>query len=52
MEDLDGLYAGVPRAGAHITSELGDTDYGSREFAVTDPEGHGWSFGSCRPTLP
>ena len=28
--------------------ELHDTDYGSRDFAVLDPEGNRWSFGTYR----
>ena len=27
---------------------LHDTDYGSRDFAVRDPEGNRWSFGTYR----
>jgi uncharacterized glyoxalase superfamily protein PhnB len=27
---------------------LNDTSYGSREFAVMDPEGNRWSFGTYR----
>jgi uncharacterized glyoxalase superfamily protein PhnB len=26
-----------------------DTDYGSREYMVRDPEGHLWSIGTYRP---
>ena len=26
-----------------------DTEYGSREYAARDPEGHFWSFGTYRP---
>ena len=28
---------------------LTDTDYGSRDFSVRDPEGNLWSFGTYRP---
>jgi uncharacterized glyoxalase superfamily protein PhnB len=28
---------------------LVDTDYGSRDFSVRDPEGNLWSFGTYRP---
>jgi uncharacterized glyoxalase superfamily protein PhnB len=28
---------------------LTDTDYGSRDFAVRDPEGNHWYFGTYRP---
>ena len=29
--------------------ELTDTDYGSRDFSVRDPEGNVWSFGTYAP---
>jgi uncharacterized glyoxalase superfamily protein PhnB len=28
-----------------------DTDYGSRDFTVRDPEGNLWAFGTYRPTV-
>lgn len=31
---------------ADAAALIGYTDYGSREFAVRDPEGNLWSFGS------
>jgi len=31
-----------------VLTEPHDTDYGSREFSVRDPEGNRWSFGSYR----
>ena len=36
-------------AGADIALELTDTDYGSRDFTVRDPEGTLWAFGTYRP---
>ena len=36
-------------AGARIVRELVDTDYGSRDYAARDPEGHLWSFGTYQP---
>ena len=42
---VDELYAQVKDAGAKITRELADQDYGNREFAIADPEGNLWSFG-------
>ena|SRR5689334_16813454 len=48
VEDADALYARVREAGAEILTELSDTDYGSRGFAVRDPEGNRWSFGTYR----
>jgi uncharacterized glyoxalase superfamily protein PhnB len=35
-------------AGAEITAEPHDTDYGSRDFSARDPEGNRWSFGTYR----
>jgi uncharacterized glyoxalase superfamily protein PhnB len=48
--DVDACYARARAAGAEIVHELCDTDYGSREFAVRDPEGWRWSFGTYRPS--
>ena len=39
----------LARRGAEIVRELTDTDYGSHDFGVRDPEGHVWSFGTYRP---
>jgi uncharacterized glyoxalase superfamily protein PhnB len=47
-DDPDALYAQAVKAGAQVIRELNDTDYGSREFAVRDPEGNLWSFGTYR----
>ena len=33
-------------AGAEITRELNEPDYGGWEFGMRDPEGNQWSFGS------
>lgn len=48
-EDPDPLHARAIAAGAVEAAPLRDTDYGSREFSVRDPEGHVWSFGTYRP---
>jgi uncharacterized glyoxalase superfamily protein PhnB len=45
-DDPDALCARARAAGAEITRELNDTDYGSRDFAARDPEGNQWSFGT------
>lgn len=45
-DDPDGLYEKVRAGGGAIARELHDTDYGSRDFAVRDPEGNVWSFGT------
>ena len=47
-DDPDGLFARATAAGAKVIKELYDTDYGSRDFAVLDPEGNRWSFGTYR----
>ena len=44
----DSLIERARAAGAEVTSELHDTDYGSRDFSVRDPEGNRWSFGTYR----
>jgi uncharacterized glyoxalase superfamily protein PhnB len=35
-------------AGAEITQELNEPDYGGQAFGLRDPEGNQWSFGSYR----
>ena len=47
-DDPDKLYERAVAAGAEITREPSDTDYGVREFAARDPEGNLWSFGTYR----
>jgi len=44
----DALYQRAIEHGAKTLRELHDTDYGSRDFAVYDPEGNRWSFGTFR----
>jgi uncharacterized glyoxalase superfamily protein PhnB len=44
--DADALFARVVAKNADVVRPLGTTDYGSREFAVRDPEGNLWSFGT------
>jgi uncharacterized glyoxalase superfamily protein PhnB len=48
-EEIDARYARAKAAGAEILRELADTEYGSHDFAVRDPEGQIWSFGTYRP---
>ncbi len=45
-DEPDALFQRAVAAGAEMLREPADTDYGSREFAVTDPEGNLWSFGT------
>ena len=49
VEDADAAYARAQAAGAEIVRPLKNTPYGSREFAVKDPEGHSWSAGTYDP---
>jgi uncharacterized glyoxalase superfamily protein PhnB len=51
-DDPDGLFARATAAGAEVLSGLHETDYGSRDFAVRDPEGNRWSFGTYRGEPP
>ena len=44
----DALFDRATAAGAEVIAPLNDTDYGSRDFAVRDPEGNRWSFGTYR----
>jgi uncharacterized glyoxalase superfamily protein PhnB len=45
-DDPDALYARAVAAGATSVREPFDTDYGSRDFTVRDPEGNLWAFGT------
>ncbi len=49
VEDPDAHHDRARAAGAEIVRALEDTDYGSREYSVRDPEGNVWSFGTYRP---
>lgn len=48
VDDVDALHAKALAGGAKITAAPNETDYGSREFALLDPEGNRWSFGTYR----
>ena len=50
VDDVDSIYGRARDAGAEIAVELIDTDYGSRDFTVRDPEGTLWAFGTYRPS--
>jgi uncharacterized glyoxalase superfamily protein PhnB len=47
-DDPDALHQQVVAAGGDVETGLHDTDYGSRDFRVRDPEGNHWSFGTYR----
>jgi uncharacterized glyoxalase superfamily protein PhnB len=49
VDDPDAHYRRAKAAGAVITRELQDEDYGSRGYMAKDPEGHMWYFGTYRP---
>jgi uncharacterized glyoxalase superfamily protein PhnB len=42
VADVDAHFERVRAAGATILREPTDEDYGQREYAVRDPEGHDW----------
>ncbi len=44
--DPDALHDRVRAAGAAVVTAPFDTDYGSRDFAIEDPEGNRWNFGT------
>jgi uncharacterized glyoxalase superfamily protein PhnB len=52
VPDADAAHARAVAAGAVVIRPLQDTPYGSREFAVKDPEGHSWSAGTYDPWKP
>jgi uncharacterized glyoxalase superfamily protein PhnB len=47
-QDPAGVRERATAAGAEITRELNETDYGSTELGLRDPEGNQWSFGTYR----
>ncbi|HEX3265990.1 MAG TPA: glyoxalase superfamily protein [Candidatus Limnocylindrales bacterium] len=51
VEGVDGLYERAVAKGADVLKEITDTDYGSRDFSVRDPEGNVWSFGTYLPSV-
>jgi uncharacterized glyoxalase superfamily protein PhnB len=49
VADADAVYARAQAAGGKIVRPIQNTEYGSREFTVKDPEGHSWSVGTYDP---
>ncbi len=49
LDDPDAHHDRAIAAGAQLVMALTDQDYGSREYAVRDPEGNVWCFGTYRP---
>ena len=50
IDDPDARFERAKAAGAEIVMEPTDQDYGSRDFAVRDPEGNLWAFGTYGPS--
>jgi uncharacterized glyoxalase superfamily protein PhnB len=50
-DDVDARHSRAVEAGATVVHGLVDQPYGSREFAVSDPEGNVWSVGTYRPAV-
>jgi uncharacterized glyoxalase superfamily protein PhnB len=48
-EGIDAHYERAVAAGAEVVRPIHDTDYGSRDYIVRDPEGNLWSFGTYWP---
>ena len=44
VQDVDAVYEQARAAGAEITEEPADQEYGERRFMARDPEGHAWSI--------
>ncbi len=49
---VDAIHRRAVEAGAEVLMPPHDTDYGSHDVLVRDPEGHVWSFGTYRPEVP
>ncbi|MGA2218617.1 MAG: VOC family protein [Terracidiphilus sp.] len=49
VPNADAVHARAVDAGAQIIRALQDSPYGSREFALRDPEGHSWTVGTYDP---
>lgn len=49
---VDEHHERVVAAGVEIVNPLGDTPFGSHQYAACDPEGNVWVFGTYQPTVP
>jgi uncharacterized glyoxalase superfamily protein PhnB len=49
VDEPDAHFARAQAAGADVVMEPTDQPYGSREYAVRDPEGNVWCFGTYQP---
>jgi uncharacterized glyoxalase superfamily protein PhnB len=52
VDDPDAHFARAKAANAGILMEPTDEDYGGRDYACRDIEGHVWSFGTYVPGAP
>jgi uncharacterized glyoxalase superfamily protein PhnB len=52
VPDVDALFARATAAGADVVQAPFDTDYGSRDCSLRDPEGGTWFFGTYAGTAP
>lgn len=52
VDNVDLHFARAKAAGAMITKQPFDTNYGSRDYTAVDPEGYVWNFGTYRPKRP
>ena len=44
VDDIDRHFADVQAAGVNAVNEPADMPYGERQYSVTDPAGHRWTF--------
>jgi uncharacterized glyoxalase superfamily protein PhnB len=51
VADPKSHYERAKAAGAEITREYEEKDYGGAGYSARDLEGHEWSFGSYRPSV-
>lgn len=52
VKDVDAHHDRAVANGVVVLMPLTDQDYGSREYAVRDPEGNLWTFGTYAPEAP
>jgi len=49
VEDVDAHFDQARAAGVEVVSEPSNNDFGGRNYAARDPEGHLWTFGNYLP---
>lgn len=49
VADAEAVWERARAAGAAVVRPIQNTEYGSREFTLKDPEGHSWSVGTYDP---